>query len=318
LQPTENHDDTWSAEVASQSNGTGTNLSADALANGQGKTQPGHERPETSAEEERPRKRRAHPDDFDIHYAQNNTITLIHQNPQANLSLLKYYDYDHADPSPSYPYHPLFTNLLPLTWLQLLQPEDDLTYSENPPDVSAEELASWKTTRRGNYHRKRRRWARTRHIVDQARSGNFSGLAVASTMDPISVLRNTLPLLAGGAPIAIYSPNIEPLSQLMDCFTVARRAAWVSDPPVEIQGKTTTELETWEGSPEFPINPTLLLGAAVQTSRGKRWQVLPGRTHPMMTGRGGAEGYLFTGWRAIPVEGKVSARGKFNKKKTEA
>jgi tRNA (adenine-N(1)-)-methyltransferase non-catalytic subunit len=36
-----------------------------------------------------------------------------------------------------------------------------------------------------------------------------------------------------------------------------------------------------------------------------------------MTGRGGAEGYLFTGWRAIPVEGKVSARGKFTKKKTE-
>lgn len=317
LQPHQAEDDTWSAEVASQRNETVAKASDGSHNAEPGKTQSGHERPELSAEEERPRKRRAHPDDFDIHYAQNNTITLVHQNPQANLSLLKYYEYDHADPNPSYPYHPLFTNLLPLTWLQLLQPEADLTYAEDPPEVSAEELASWKTTRRGNYHRKRRRWARTRHIVDSARSGNFSGLAVASTMDPVSILRNTLPLLAGGAPIAIYSPNIEPLSQLMDCFTVARRAAWVSDPPVEIEGKTAAELENWEGSPEFPINPTLLLGAAVQTSRAKRWQVLPGRTHPLMTGRGGAEGYLFTGWRAIPVEGKVSARGKFSKKKTE-
>lgn len=307
----------WSAEVSSKSNehtekaGEGTQEGATS------KGLPGHERPEASADEERPRKRRPQADDFDIHYAPNNTITLIHQNPQANLSLLKYYDYDHADPNPTYPYHPLFTNLLPLTWLQLLQPEDDLTFAEDPPDVTAEELASWKTTRRGNYHRKRRRWARTRHIVDQARAGGFSGLAVASTMDPVSILRNTLPLLAGGAPIAIYSPNIEPLSQLMDCFTVARRAAWVSDPPPEIQNRSHADLEHWEGSPEFPINPTLLLGATVQTSRAKRWQVLPGRTHPLMTGRGGAEGYLFTGWRAIPVEGKVSARGKFTKKKTE-
>lgn len=277
-----------------------------------------HERPDVEGEEERPRKRRPHPDDFEVPYSPNNTITLIHQNPQANLSLLKYYDYDHVEPNPPYPYHPLFTNLLPITWLQLLEPQEDPTYAEDPPNVSAEELASWKTARRGNYHRKRRRWARARHIIDSTRAGGFSGLAAASTMDPVSILRHALPLLAGGAPIAIYSPNIEPLSQLADCFAVARRAAWVSDPPPEIQGRTHAELETWEGSPDFPINPTLLLGATIQTSRARRWQVLPGRTHPMMTGRGGAEGYLFTGWRAIPVEGRISARGKFAKKKTDS
>lgn len=318
LRPSPELQKSWSAEVASKNNGNAENAPKEAQADANSKGKAGHERPEASADEERPRKRRPQADDFEVHYKANNTITLVHQNPQANLSLLKHYDYDHADPNPSYPYHPLFTNLLPLTWLQLLQPEEDLTYAEDPPDVSAEELASWKTTRRGNYHRKRRRWARTRHIVDQARAGGFCGLAVASTMDPVSILRHALPLLAGGAPIAIYSPNIEPLCQLMDCFTVARRAAWVTDPPPEIQDRAHADLEHWEGSSEFPINPTLLLGATVQTSRAKRWQVLPGRTHPLMTGRGGAEGYLFTGWRAIPVEGKVSARGKFTKKKTEA
>jgi len=36
-----------------------------------------------------------------------------------------------------------------------------------------------------------------------------------------------------------------------------------------------------------------------------------------MTGRGGAEGYLFTGIRVVPAEGRVEARGKFARKKTE-
>ncbi|GKT97501.1 LOW QUALITY PROTEIN: gcd10p family protein [Colletotrichum tofieldiae] len=127
-------------------------------------------------------------------------------------------------------------------------------------------------------------------------------------MDAISILRHTLPLLAGGAPIAIYSQSIEPLTELADCFSIARRAG---------RGRWQ-ELERWEGSDDFPINPTLLLGANVQTSRAKRWQVLPGRTHPMMMGRGGADGYVFTGWKAVPAEGKVEARGKFKRRKIEA
>ena len=36
-----------------------------------------------------------------------------------------------------------------------------------------------------------------------------------------------------------------------------------------------------------------------------------------MTGRGGAEGYLFTGVRVIPARGRVEARGKFAKKRTD-
>ncbi|GJN84598.1 tRNA (adenine(58)-N(1))-methyltransferase non-catalytic subunit trm6 [Purpureocillium lilacinum] len=263
-----------------------------------------------------PRKRPRR-DDLDDHYALTNNITLIHSNSQPNLSLLRYFDYDASDPNPPYPYHPLFTHLLPVSWLQLVKPEEDGAYSDKPADATPEELASWKTNRRGNYHRKRRRWARTRQIVDTARAGGFSGLAVASTMDPISILRHVLPLLAGGSPIAIFSPSIEPLTQLADCFSIARRAAWIQSPPAGTEGKSVTELDTWEGSVEYPINPTLVLGASVQTSRARRWQVLPGRTHPMMTARGGAEGYVFTGWRALPAEGRISARGKFQKKRTE-
>lgn len=264
-----------------------------------------------------PSRKRPRRDDLEDHYAMTNTLTVIHANSQPNLSLLRYFGYDSSDPNPSYPYHPLFTHLMLVTWLQILSPEDDPTYAERPPEATAEEMASWKTNRRGNYHRKRRRWARTRQIVDNTRAGGFSGLAVASTMDPISIVRHALPLLAGGSPIAIYSPTIEPLEQLADCFSIGRRGAWVATPPAEAEGKSLAELETWQGNSDFPINPTLLVGATVQTSRAKRWQVLPGRTHPVMMGKGGADGYVFTGWRAIPAEGRISARGKFQKKRGE-
>ncbi|KAH9996374.1 Gcd10p family-domain-containing protein [Xylariaceae sp. FL0662B] len=247
--------------------------------------------------------------DMHVPYARANTLTLIHANSQPNLSVLRHYDFDPTNPSQT-PNHPLAKHLMTVSWLQLLEPELDNTYAAAAPSVSPEVLRSWKANRRGTYHRKRRRWARTRHAVDAARAGQFSGLAVASTMDPVSVLRRCVPLLSGGAPIAVYSQAIEPLTALADCYSIARRAAWVSSPPDGAAGKTPEELERWPGNAEFPLNPSLVLGASLQTSRVRKWQVLPGRTHPFMTGRGGAEGYVFTAWRVKPAEGRVEARGK--------
>ncbi|KAK8134219.1 hypothetical protein PG984_006231 [Apiospora sp. TS-2023a] len=255
-----------------------------------------------------------HKDDMAVPYADRNTMTLLHHNSQPNLSFLRYYDFDNTNPTQSLT-HPLARHLMTLSWLQLLDPSADSTYANEPPTVDADELKAWKANRRGNYHRKRRRWARIRHVVDRTRSGGFSGLVVASTMDPTSIMRHAVPLLAGGAPIAIYSQTPEPLTALMDCYSVARRAAWISDPPEEAIGKTTEELEQWAGTDEFPLNPSLVLGAALQTSRVRKWQVLPGRTHPLMTSKGGADGYIFTAWRVKPAEGRVEARGKGRTKK---
>ncbi len=272
---------------------------------------------ESTVLESRPKRapKRAARDDFHVAFSLANTLTLLHANNQANLTYLKYFGFDHADPNP--PPHPLNDHLLCLSWLQLLEPESDTVYAQPPPVQPPDVVAAWKPARRGNYHRKRRRWARTRHIVDSARVGGFAGLVVATTMDLASTLRHALPLLASGAPVALYSPNLEPLTALADCFSVARRTAWSGpDPPAAVQGKTVEELERWPGDDEFPLNPMLLLGVTVQTSRARKWQVLPGRTHPLMTARGGAEGYIFTGWKAKPAEGRVTARGKFKKRKT--
>ncbi|KAI1396875.1 Gcd10p family-domain-containing protein [Hypoxylon fuscum] len=247
-------------------------------------------------------------------FAHSNTLTVVHANQQPNLTFLRDYDFDVTNPAQS-PSHPLTTHLMTISWLQLVEPELDNTYASPVPNVSPEVIRSWKANRRGTYHRKRRRWAKVRHIVDSTRKGEFSGLVVASTMDPISIMRCTVPLLAGGAPIAIYSQSPEPLTALVDCYSIARRAAWVANPPEEAIGKTPEELEQWPGDEEFPVNPSLVLGAALQTSRVRKWQVLPGRTHPLMTSRGGAEGYVFTAWRVKPAEGKVEARGKARARK---
>lgn len=286
-----------------------------ATADQQTEAQPAPKETAPKPTTEKPRPRRYDRDDLDIPYAGTNTLTLIHANSQPNLAFLKYYDFDFANPNPPFAAHPLHTNLTWLSWLQLLDPLSDSIYTGEPPAVSSEEMMAWKGNRRGQYHRKRRRWARTRFIVDAARAGGFSGLVSASTLDPISLLRSALPLLAPGAPIAIYSQSVEALTNLADVFSVARRTAWSSDPPAEVDGLSREELERWGGSEDFPINPSLVLAPAVQTSRVRHWQVLPGRTHPLMTGRGGTEGYVFTAWKTLPAEGKVEARGRHKRRK---
>ena len=245
-------------------------------------------------------------------FATTNTMTLLHNNSQPNLTLLKYFSFilDHSDSN-----HPLITHLLPLSWLQLISPHLDAAYSTAVPTLSAEELSNLKTGKRGTYYRKRRRWARTNHIVDSTRRGDFTGLLIASSMDPVSILRHLIPLLRGGAPIAIYSPNLDPLIHLSDVYSTTRRTAFIQSPPSEFEGMSREEKEKWPGNEDFPLNPTLVLSASVQTSRVMEWQVLPGRTHPKMTGRGGAEGFLWTATRVIPAEGKVEARGTFVKKR---
>lgn len=259
------------------------------------------------------KKRRLPPpvSDFQVPYSTTNTITLVHAPGQPNLTHLNHWGFDSTNPN--HPPHPLLNHLLALNWLQLLDPESDSVYNTEPPSYTAKEMESWKPSRRGNYHRKRRRWARTRFIVDSARAGGFSGLVIASTMDPISVLNPLIPLLDGGAPVAIYSATAEPLAKLVDAFSTVRRSAFISQ-EVDANGRSAEELERWEGTDEFPVNPTLLQGVQLHTSRARKWQVLPGRTHPLMTARGGSEGFVFTAWRAKPLEGKIAARGKFQKK----
>jgi len=260
-----------------------------------------------------PESRDEHPD---ISLATSNTLTLIHNNAQPNLALLKYFSYDPSNSATS-PSHPLSTHLHPISWLQLISPSEDTTYSTPIEPLSPTSLSEMKSAKRGTYYRKLRRHTRVKSMVDNTLKGGFDGLAIASNMDPISILRHTIPLLRGGAPIAIFSPTIEPLSSLSDVYSTSRRTAFIQSPPTSytsLDSDPETQLK-WPGDEDFPLNPTLLLNTSVQSARIREWQVLPKRTHPVMTSKGGAEGFLFTAVRVVPAEGKVAARGKFARKR---
>lgn len=236
--------------------------------------------------------------------AQSNSLTLLHPAIQPNLSLLKYFGYDTNQPDPL---HPLHIHLKPLSWLQLLHPEDDVTYTE-PEYASEETLQSWKSGKRGAYWKKRRRWGRCKAIVDETHAGGFDGLVIASNLDLTTVLPHLIPRVRGGGHVVIYSPTSESLVKVMDLYSKERRAAYIS----QLARRDQPDSE------DFPVDPRLLLAPTLQTSRTVDWQVLPGRTHPMMTSRGGAEGYVFTARRVIPLEGGVDARGNFSTKKRKA
>jgi tRNA (adenine-N(1)-)-methyltransferase non-catalytic subunit len=261
--------------------------------------------------------------------AQTNTLTVLHPNNQPNLSYLKYFGYDYGAPTPE---HPLYKHLKSISWLALLHPEDDPTYDE-PEVISEEVLAGMKSTKRGTYYKKRRRWERVKGVVDETRRGGFDGLVVATAMDAKTVLKELVPLVRGGGRVVVYNPNVEPLVELCDLYSKERRAAYIArefgPPPTTTQTngnknrRGEEHVDTTVSTPEdgnneeedFPVNPTLLLAPSLQTARARQWQVLPGRTHPMMTSKGGAEGYLFTATRVLPVEGRVEARGHHGKKK---
>jgi tRNA (adenine-N(1)-)-methyltransferase non-catalytic subunit len=250
--------------------------------------------------------------------AYTNTLTILHPNNQPNLALLKYYGYDVGQPSPS---HPLYKHLKSLSWLSLLSPADDPSYIE-PEKLSDKELENMKSSKRGNYYKKRRRWEKTKRVVDETKRGGFDGLVVATSMDVKGVLKELVPLVRGGGKVVVYHQNVEPLVELVDCYSKERRAAFIAKEfgtGAQQNGKRSVEEETndnvAEDDEDFPVNPTLLLAPSLQTARARQWQVLPERTHPMMTSKGGAEGYLFTATRVIPVEGRVEARGHGTRKR---
>ncbi|KAJ5382023.1 tRNA (adenine(58)-N(1))-methyltransferase non-catalytic subunit trm6 [Penicillium cataractarum] len=246
--------------------------------------------------------------------ASGNTITVIHAYSQPNLSLLKYFGYDINTPDES---HPLHTHLKTMSWLQLVDPSTDPILSNEPPALSAEELSGLKASKRTAYYFKRNRWEKFRAVTDEARAGGFDGLIAATLLEPAGVLKHTIPLLSGSAAVAIYSPTIEPLTELMDLYSTARRTAFINRKR-DLEMQKTSDGETVDFAPlseEFPLDPTRLLPPTLHTTRVRAWQVLPGRTHPLMTGRGGAEGYLFHGVHVIPASANIQAAGTFRKKR---
>ncbi|KAI0652487.1 Gcd10p-domain-containing protein [Trametes meyenii] len=89
-------------------------------------------------------------------------------------------------------------------------------------------------------------------------SGEFDGLVIASEYDPYSIIEKLYPYLSGSASIVVYSPHVQVVTDLYN------------------------QLRDLPG----------YLGPTVTEGWLRQYQVLPGRTHPMMNASGSG-GFLF-------------------------
>ncbi|KAI0756365.1 Gcd10p-domain-containing protein [Daedaleopsis nitida] len=87
---------------------------------------------------------------------------------------------------------------------------------------------------------------------DELFSGEFDGLVIASQYDPFSIIDKLYPYLGGSASIVVHSPHVQVVTNLQN------------------------QLRDLSG----------YLGPAVTEGFLRRYQVLPGRTHPMMNASG--------------------------------
>ncbi|KAI0004192.1 Gcd10p-domain-containing protein [Russula compacta] len=94
-------------------------------------------------------------------------------------------------------------------------------------------------------------------VREELFSGDFEGLFVASVYNPLSILNKLFPYLGGSASVVVYSPHLQVVSDLQ---------------------------ATLRTDPQY-------LAPCISESWLRRYQVLPSRTHPLMTTSGGG-GYL--------------------------
>lgn len=235
-----------------------------------------------------------------------NTITLIHANEQPNLSFLTHFGYDPNNPPHS---HPLASHLKTISWLQLLSPDEDTTLL--PP--AAVDLSTLKPGKRASYHRKVRRWERLISTVNEARAGGFDAVLIAAHMAAPGILKALVPLVAGSGQVVVYTPSLQQITEVADLYSSSRRAQWMIRRAEEDEGTAdpNNTLPAQDDYQDETPDPTLVIAPTVHRMNVRKYQVLPGRTHPVMTSRGGGEGHILHATRVLPVTGRIDARGAY-------
>ncbi|CAO3667126.1 unnamed protein product [Umbelopsis ramanniana] len=142
--------------------------------------------------------------------------------------------------------------------------DKDEPTSEGWIEFTEEEFEGLTDREKINYTRRRKTVKRIEAARAILNEGGFDGLIVASQYLPMSILDRLLPFVAGARPVVIYNINKE---VLIDAFLHMR------------------------SSNEY-------VGVQMTESWLRRYQVLPGRTHPEMTTSAGG-GYILSAYRTF-------------------
>lgn len=195
------------------------------------------------------------------------TIVHLHENEHPNVDALRYMNYSEGLRSKM---------IKPVNLVDFFHPDE----TDNTPveEKTPAELEAMKSSQRGQYYRRRARRRDFELVQRLVAEHRFDALVVASELHLPSLLERLISLVAGSAPIVVYSEHKE---LLIDVSHMMQR-----DPNV--------------------LAPTIM------ETRVRKYQTLPGRMHPHMTSRG-IGGYVLWGIRVLPT--RVNAISQKSKKR---
>ncbi|WVF68178.1 hypothetical protein IAT40_002943 [Kwoniella sp. CBS 6097] len=162
-------------------------------------------------------------------------------------------------------------------WLNWMEADED--YQRPPPPPEDENVKPAKAAQRLRKHNAQ--VAELNSTRNELHGGGWDGLILATTLSPISVLSRLTRYLLGSTPIVVYSPYIQVLAELLN---------WSKRDPNYLHD---TLSESWE----------------------RTYQVLPGRTHPMMN-TSATGGYLWSAIRVHPTKYQPDSHQRFKRRKT--
>ncbi|WVQ95674.1 hypothetical protein IAU59_002772 [Kwoniella sp. CBS 9459] len=162
-------------------------------------------------------------------------------------------------------------------WLNWMEANED--YQRPPPPPEDENVKPAKAAQRLRKHNAQ--VAELNATRDELHQGGWDGLILATTLSPISILSRLTRYLLGSTPIVVYSPYMQVLAELLN---------WSKKDPNYLHD---TLSESWE----------------------RTYQVLPGRTHPMMN-TSATGGYLWSAIRVHPAKFQPESHHRFKRRKT--
>ncbi|OCF43283.1 tRNA (adenine-N(1)-)-methyltransferase non-catalytic subunit TRM6 [Kwoniella heveanensis CBS 569] len=162
-------------------------------------------------------------------------------------------------------------------WLNWMEADED--YQRPPPPPEDENVKPAKAAQRLRKHNAQ--VAELNATRDELHAGGWDGLILATTLSPISILSRLTRYLLGSTPIVVYSPYMQVLAELLN---------WSKRDPNYLHD---TLSESWE----------------------RTYQVLPGRTHPMMN-TSATGGYIWSAIRVHPTKFQPDSHQRFKRRKT--
>ncbi|WRT70709.1 uncharacterized protein IL334_007707 [Kwoniella shivajii] len=162
-------------------------------------------------------------------------------------------------------------------WLNWMEAQED--YERPPPPPEDDDAKPSKVAQRLRKHNAQ--VAELNATRNELHLGQWDGLVLSTSLSPISVVSFLTQYLIGSSPIVVYSPHLQVLAELLN---------WSKKDPHYLHD---TLSESWE----------------------RTYQVLPGRTHPMMN-TSASGGYIWSAIRVHQSKFQPESHQRFKRRRT--